>query len=152
MCITTDQSRVSLHLLQIGENQKKNQKNSVYQVNTTLFPFEQHGKFSVTNLRANATNRRTFGGNSQKSIPPTLQSQAGLREKQTTAYFVWLNIDPPSRKSTITELRQHAAPEAQNFKQISELRITSKKKLTDEKYQILKNNIKTCVDINLSNS
>ena len=39
------------------------------------------------------------------SIRLIFSSEVGLREKQTTAYFAWLNIDLFSRKSILIEYR-----------------------------------------------
>ena len=89
----------------------------------------------------------------EKSILPVFQSWVSLGEKQTTAYFVWLNIDLFSRKSIITEFRQNVPPLKLKISGESRnVALQNEKTWTDEKYQILKNNIKIFVDNNLSDS
>ena len=69
-----------------------------------------------------------YGGNNQKiNSAHILKLDRPYRVKQTNAYFVSLNIDLFSRKSLITEFRQNADFDAQNFR-LGALRRKLKKK------------------------
>ena len=74
----------------------------------------------------------------KKSNSHISQIYVDLREKETTAYFVGLNIYLFSRKSIITAFHQNAPFKAQIWVESRNFPSQNEKIRTDEEYQMLK--------------